>query len=150
MVPEPDVAALHRALIATLGEADAAAVGAAGGQLTGDYLLAHRIPAIVQLLLRRLPRPIAARLLARAIARHAWTFAGSGMFTWSTTPGLTLNLAGALICRRIETAASACPYLAATFQRLFGAILRTSVEVRETSCEARGAPACAFRVTWTR
>jgi divinyl protochlorophyllide a 8-vinyl-reductase len=144
MIPETDVARLHAAAIATLGEARAADVSREAGRLTGDYLLAHRIPALAQRVLKRLPRKLAARLLVAAIARHAWTFAGGGAFSYAFSPGLTLRLRGSPICRGLRTQAPACAYFAATFERVFGEILGPSLRVTETECEATGAPACIF------
>ena len=63
MIPETDVAILHRAAIGELGEAGAAVISREAGRLTGDYLLAHRIPTLAQRVLKKLPRGLAARLL---------------------------------------------------------------------------------------
>ncbi len=77
MVAEADVIALHAALRQLPGWR---LIARDAGQRTAGYLLAHRIPRPVRLLLRLLPARLAAQLLAGAIARHAWTFAGSGRF----------------------------------------------------------------------
>lgn len=148
MIPESDVALLHRAVIGELGEARSGMISREAGRLTGDYLLAHRIPAPAQRLLKRLPRPLAARLLISAIARHSWTFAGSGEFTYSFSPALTLRLKGSPICRELRTQEPACGYFAATFERVFGEMLGPTLSVSETECEATGAPACVFVVGW--
>lgn len=149
MVPEDDVARLHRALHDRLGPVEAARIAREAGRLTGDYLLAHRIPAPAQRLLRLLPRPLAARILVAAIARHAWTFAGSGRFSYGFAGGgLDLTLEGSPVCRDLRTEAPACDYLAATFERVFAAMLGPEVRVVETACAAAGAPACRFRVDW--
>jgi divinyl protochlorophyllide a 8-vinyl-reductase len=148
MIPEADVARLHAAAIATLGEARAAEVSREAGRLTGDYLLAHRIPPLAQRVLKRLPRALAARILVAAIARHAWTFAGGGEFSYAFSPTLTLRLKGSPICRGLRTREPACAYFAATFERVFGEMLGPSLRVREIECEATGAPACVFDVRW--
>jgi divinyl protochlorophyllide a 8-vinyl-reductase len=148
MIPETEVAMLHRAAIEELGEARAAAISRRAGRLTGDYLLENRIPVLAQRLLKRLPRKLAARLLVGAIARHAWTFAGSGAFSYAFAPRLTLTLDGSPICREIRTQEPACAYFAATFERVFGEMFGPSLSVRETECEATGAPACVFEIGW--
>lgn len=148
MIPESDVARLHRASIGELGEARAGAISREAGRLTGDYLLAHRIPTPAQRLLKRLPRRLAAHLLVSAIARHSWTFAGSGEFVYAFSPALTLRLKGSPICRELRTLEPACDYFAATFERVFGEMLGSTLSVRETECEATGAPACVFVVSW--
>lgn len=148
MIPESDVARLHRAAIETLGEARAAVVSREAGRLTGDYLLANRIPLMAQHVLKILPRRLAAHILVAAIARHAWTFAGGGHFSYEFSPNLKLRLKGSPICRELRTQDPACAYFAATFERVFGAMLGPSLRVTEIECEATGASACVFEVRW--
>jgi divinyl protochlorophyllide a 8-vinyl-reductase len=148
MIPETDVAALHRAAIEALGEERAAGLSREAGRLTGNYLLAHRIPQMAQRVLKRLPRALASRILVTAIARHAWTFAGGGEFTYRFSPRLTLTLKGSPICKGLRTEAPACSYFAGTFERVFGEVLGPSLRVTETECEATGAAACVFEVSW--
>ncbi len=149
MVDEMDVAALHLALRRTCGPDRAARIAADAGRRTGDYLLARRIPIAAQRVLRRLPRRLAATVLARAIARHAWTFTGSGRFAHrQTREGLELRIEGGPVCRLIEADEPVCAYYAATFERVFGAMLGPATRVVETACEAAGADACRFRLTW--
>jgi divinyl protochlorophyllide a 8-vinyl-reductase len=148
MVPEEDVSALNHALFEELPPRPAASVAAEAGRLTGDYLLANRIPAFAQTLLPLLPRPLAGRLLARAIARHAWTFAGSGEFSYGWDQGLRLYLKRSPVCRNLSRHEPSCHYLTATFQRVFGAMLGPGVAVDEVACSASGSPVCIFAVTW--
>ncbi len=149
MVPEGDVAALHAALRRAVGASDAAVIGAEAGRRTGDYLLARRIPRGAQTLLRHLPRRLAAAILLRAIAKHAWTFAGSGRFSYRhDREGVELLVAGGPVCRDIAADGPVCHYYAATFERVFAAMLGPRTRVTETDCEAAGAKACRFRLTW--
>ncbi|WP_363345500.1 bacteriochlorophyll 4-vinyl reductase [Methylocystis echinoides] len=148
MVLETDVAKLHRVAIDRLGESRAADVSRDAGRRTGDYLLTHRIPPMAQRVLKRMPRALAARILVAAIARHAWTFAGGGDFGYAFSTTLTLRLKGSPICKELHTREPACAYFAATFERVFGAMLGPGVRVVETACEATGGPACVFEVRW--
>ena len=162
MVNEGAVTALHAALRSTLGPDAARRVSRRAGELTGDYLLANRIPAAARTLLGILPAAWSARLLVRAMERHAWTFAGSGKFSANFAPPpepaatgspaarrrLRLTVAGCPLCRGATTDEPACEYFAATFERLFRAIVSRAASVRETGCRAAGAPACAFDVYW--
>jgi divinyl protochlorophyllide a 8-vinyl-reductase len=148
MVDQQEVARLHLALIEQLGATKAACVSREAGRLTGDYLLAKRIPRPVQTILRRLPRRLAAHILVRAIARNAWTFRGSGRFSFSFQPRLRLALIGSPICRLLQTKEPACHYFAGTFERVFREMLGPSARVFEIECEAAGAPACLFEVAW--
>jgi divinyl protochlorophyllide a 8-vinyl-reductase len=148
MVDEEDVSALNAALFDCLGMRRAESVAAEAGRLTGEYLLRHRIPRPAQSVLRSLPRPLAARLLVHAIAKHAWTFAGSGKFTYVFERGLKLQLERSPVCRRMHHEEPSCHYLTATFQRIFSEILGPGVAVEEVACSGSGAPRCVFAVTW--
>jgi divinyl protochlorophyllide a 8-vinyl-reductase len=149
MIDEGDVACLHRSAHALLGAAAAAVVARDAGARTGAYLLAHRIPRPVQWLLRHLPAPLAARALVAAIARHAWTFAGSGKLRvrWQRG-GVRLAIERCPLCREIAAGDPACDFYCATFERLFGELVRAGSTVTETDCQACGAAACVFEVRW--
>lgn len=79
MIDQSIPAALFAALYAELPPAQAGQVAQRAGWLTGQYILAHRIPRAAQKLLHLLPARLGARMLLRAIQRHAWTFAGTGI-----------------------------------------------------------------------
>ena len=148
MVDEAEVALLHRRLRESLGTAGARRIGREAGLRTGDYLLAHRIPRPVQWLLRALPAPLAARVLLSAIGRHAWTFAGSGRFRVLHGTPLLLFIEGNPLCRGVSADEPLCDFYAATFERLFRVLVHREATVREIACEATGAPACVFEVSW--
>lgn len=143
MIPQSDAVRLFRAL-AMLHPDDAPVIAAAAGTATGAYILAHRIPRPAQRLSRTLPRPLAGRLLARAVARHAWTFAGSGVFrVHARTPPIFEIAANPL-----AVMPGGCAWHAAVFRHLFSALVCQRVQVHETACCARGAPACRFALSW--
>lgn len=152
MVDETEVRRLHGALRDTLGETAALQLAREAGTLTARYLLAHRIPRPVQALLRVLPAPLAARVLLRAIAGHAWTFAGSGRFSHAVAPArqcqATLRLQNNPLCRELQSAHPACAFYAATFEHLFASLVHPRSRVHEVACEACGAPACEFVARW--
>jgi divinyl protochlorophyllide a 8-vinyl-reductase len=148
MVPEHEVRTLHHALRAELGPAQAADVAAEAGRRTADYLLAHRIPRPVQLLLKRLPAAWAARVLIGAIRRHAWTFAGSGRFSAVAGHPVRLEIRHNPMCADLKSDAPACAFYAATFERLFAVLVHRRSRVSETSCEAMCASACRFELRW--
>jgi divinyl protochlorophyllide a 8-vinyl-reductase len=148
MVPDADVARLHKALHDRMGTAAAITIGRVAGQLTADYLLANRIPRAAQFVLALLPRRLAAAILIRAIAKHAWTFAGAGRFSYALTRKLTLRLAGGPVARLLTAEEPVCAYYAATFERVFAGILGPSIRVEEVACTATGAAECVFELTW--
>ena len=148
MVDETEVARLHAALRATMGEAQARRVAREAGTRTGNYLLAHRIPGPARRLLRALPARLAARALIAAVTRHAWTFAGSGRFTARPGNPVRLEIRGNPLIRGLVVEAPSCDFYAATFERLFRALVHPAARVRETACEACGDDACRFEVSW--
>jgi divinyl protochlorophyllide a 8-vinyl-reductase len=152
MVDEREVTALHVALRTDLGEAEARRVAADAGRRTAAYLLAHRIPAPAQVLLRALPAGLAARVLLKAIVGHAWTFAGSGRFSVRVTADrarrVVLTIADNPLCRSVCSAEPCCDYYRAVFDVLFRALVHRGASVEETACEACGDPACVFEIRW--
>jgi divinyl protochlorophyllide a 8-vinyl-reductase len=148
MVDEAEVARLHAALRQALGSGLAGQVARDAGRRTADYLLAHRIPKPVQALLKVLPAPLAARVLLSAIRRHAWTFAGSGEFSARAGRPVELQIRGNPMCRDLRSETPACDFYAATFERLFRALVHPASHVIETACEACGDDACRFQIHW--
>lgn len=157
MVHEQAVARLHEALRSRHGMRTAMRISRWAGEMTGDYLLANRIPAAARRVLPYLPATVAARVLVRAMSRHAWTFAGSGRFetSWARgtyqfpgEPQLELRIVDCPLCRGARVDGMACEYYAATFERLFRVLMEPDCEVREVACSAAGAAACRFAVRW--
>jgi divinyl protochlorophyllide a 8-vinyl-reductase len=139
MIDEREAADLFTAVYKLLPRQQADAVARDAGTRTGDYILANRIPKAAQTILRLLPRAIAGRLLLAAIARHAWTFAGSGT---ATRPNpMTLAIADNPI------AMPDCIWHKAVFTRLFARIVDPRAEVNHGSCCHTGAPACVFTIS---
>jgi divinyl protochlorophyllide a 8-vinyl-reductase len=157
MVDEREVARLHQALRQVLPQDQAERVARDAGTRTADYLLAHRIPQPVQALLQPLPAAMAARLLLRAIGRHAWTFAGSGRFEATAGGWRPASRGGRPFgvvlhdnptCRGLHATAPACGYQAAVFQRLFTSLVHPDAVVAERCCSAAGGDACRFELRW--
>ena len=151
MVDERDVQALHRTLRRELGVPRARAIGRHAGLLTGDYLLAHRIPAPARAVLPRLPAAWASRALMLAIRQHAWTFCGSGVF--AVLPAvrgepLRVSISSTATGRGTQADEPLCDYFAATFERLFQVLVHPATEVQEIACTAMGDPACIFEIRW--
>lgn len=145
MLPEADCHAVHRCLRRALPDR-ADGLLRLSGLATGDYILRHRIPRPVQVALRLLPGPVAARILAKAITRHAWTFAGSGSFRVVGWKPLTFEVRHNPLILGEVADSPMCHWHAAVFERLFSRLIWRSVVVTETDCEASGAGACLFQV----
>ena len=148
MVDEREVVRLHRAVRASLPPADADHLLAEAGDRTAAYILAHRIPAPVRILLQLLPPPLAARLLLRAIARHAWTFAGSGRFGYIRGRTTTLVLADCPACYDVYPATTPCIYYTHTMQGLFRALVNPQAQVIDDARPLQGGRVRRFRLSW--
>ena len=143
MIPEGPAAALHQALRHRLPH-EAPAIARAAGLATGDYILAHRIPGPAQALLKLLPATVAAPILSRAIAKHAWTFAGSGRFEIEALRPPVFLIHDNPVVRGEASEVPLCHWHAAVFERLFRTLVSRQTTVMETACCAQGATACRF------
>lgn len=148
MVDETEVMRLHQVLRDSLGHAAACEVARESGTRTADYLLAHRIPHLAQAVLKRLPAPLAARMLLSAIRGHAWTFAGSGTFQAQAGHPVVLSITHNPMCRGVRLDQPGCDFYAATFERLFRVLVHPAARAIETHCEACGDPSCRFELRW--
>lgn len=153
MVDEADVVRLHAELRDSHAPEACRRIARVAGLATGDYLLAHRIPVPAQRVLKALPASLASRALLAAIAKHAWTFAGSG--TFRATPGpwwggapVVVAIEHCPLCRGAIAPEPICDYYAATFERLYAVLVAPAASVREVRCHARGDTECAFEIVW--
>lgn len=140
MIPEAVPAALFEALFQAYPTDHAQAIAADAGRRTADYVMAHRIPGPVKVLLQLLPGPIAARLLLSAIERNAWTFAGSGVCVSRFGRPSVIEISGNPL------AMPGCVWHAAVFTRLFRSLVARKSAVRHPSCTLDGAEACRFEI----
>ncbi|MGD8956360.1 MAG: bacteriochlorophyll 4-vinyl reductase [Chromatiaceae bacterium] len=136
------VNALNEAIGQRLRPLAAHAVLRCAGELTGAYVLENRIPGPAQRLLKALPGPIAQRLLMKAIAKNAWTFAGQAHVQtgadWILIPANPICQGGRGFSR--------CEWHVAVFLRLFQTLVGRRVRVSETHCTGRGSEGCRFTV----
>lgn len=145
MLPEVDCAAVHQALRRLAPGAEGLLEEA--GLATADYILAHRIPRVAQAVLRVLPGSVAARVLTQAIARHSWTFAGTGEFRVDGSRPLVLSVTRNPVVVGWRASTPQCIWHVAVFRRLYGRLAWPGVRVTEVACCACGDPACRFEVS---
>lgn len=146
MIDERPVARIHQALRRDMPER-APRLAWAAGEATANYIIANRIPAPVRLLLQVLPPKPAARLLSRAIAKHAWTFAGSGVFRVVSTHPFTFEILDNPVVRGEHARKPICFWHTAVFETLFRRLVAPDFTARETQCCACGDEACRFELT---
>lgn len=143
MIPEGPAARLHAEVRRSLPDM-APALTWAAGRATADYIMAHRIPARAQWLLRHLPAPIAAWFLARAIRDHAWTFAGSGQF--NLVSSYCFEIENNPVVREEHADHPICDWHAAVFARLFQALVHPDFICEEVECTAQNGRFCRFEM----
>ena len=147
MIPEIHAVRLHQMLRREEPERSGA-MAAAAGKGTARYILQHRIPKPIQRILKALPAFMSARLLSKAIAHHAWTFAGSGKFQLQGS--WTFKITDNPIVRGETSQTPLCLWHAAVFEYLYRELVHPDVNCVETSCCAQGSVnACIFELTVT-
>jgi bacteriochlorophyll 4-vinyl reductase len=121
MLPEADCAAAHQALRRLTPAAEGLLEEA--GLATGDYILAHQIPKLAQGILRLMPGGLAAPLFTKPIARHSWTFAGTGVFRVDSSRPLVVSVARNPLVAGWNTATPQCIWHVGVFRRLYGRLV---------------------------
>ncbi len=148
MVDEIPVIALFRALERVLPH-DSDRIAWEAGTRTADYILTHRIPKPAQRILKILPARLAAPILLKAIAKHAWTFAGSGSVKVHGARPFRVEIEHNPLTIGLHHPEPACHWHRAVFTRLFQTLVHKRTKVRELSCGACGAKTCVFELSWT-
>ena len=143
MVDEQEFFDLADTLAAQRGATETQAILREAGRLTGDYLLAHRIPRPFQRLLHLMPRRAAMKLLMTAIRKHAWTFVGSGDFTYTLGRRPQLTIA----CSSNVTSA-VCGFYGGTFERLFQTLVDAEAQVEMITTPPIVRTYCVYRVLY--
>ena len=144
MVPEYEPAFLHRAMLSVCPAELSRRIAIDAGRRTADYVMANRIPGFAKALLRALPAPFAAPILAKAIARHAWTFCGSGEVEVAKAGPRKLTIT----IRNNALATPGCPWHTAVFERMFKRLAGPRATVVHEGCEGCGGEACRFAIAF--
>jgi len=119
MVNEAEFHALVKALLAEIGEKEAAEILKNSGQRTAEYLLKNRIPGIFQSLVKLMPKKMGMKLLLFAISKNAWTFAGSGAFSFEVGKAMYI---------RVRVSFPSKPVVAYFYGGTFDKLLRTLID----------------------
>ncbi|EFO81957.1 bacteriochlorophyll 4-vinyl reductase [Oscillochloris trichoides DG-6] len=146
MIPEEQFHALVALLTPRLGVERAGDILFRSGERTADYVRANRIPGPFQALVGILPAPLGLRLLLLAISKHAWTFAGSGKFSFHLGRGPWLSIGKPVDRDTSAIAAVLCRYYCGAFTQLLRRVVNSRITLRETTCQARGGAACVYQI----
>lgn len=144
MVAEQAFADLVVALADQLGIDPARQILWRAGQLTAGYLLQHRIPRPFQWLLRPLPHRLALQLLLLAVGKHAWTFVGSGHFSYvvGKTPQLTVRT-------RLYPGKAVCGFYGGTFDHLIHVLIAAQARTEVTTTPDDGQTRCVYSIQFS-
>jgi len=140
MIDEAIPARLFEALWRELPPEQAANVAHDAGRRTGAYVVANRIPAMARAALRTLPPRWSTPLLLKAVNRHAWTFAGSGIC--SVSPGRPAVIT--IVCNPLTI--PGCVWHVGVFETLFRTLVDAGTCVRHSNDRMDGAPADRFEI----
>ncbi|MEI7772852.1 MAG: bacteriochlorophyll 4-vinyl reductase [Chloroflexales bacterium] len=146
MIPEAEFHVLVELLTARLGAERAGEILHRAGERTADYVRANRIPAPIRTVLGLLPAPLSLRLLLPAISKHAWTFVGSGVFSFSIgrTPSVSI---GRSVSQDTSGIASVlCRYYYGAFTQMLRRVVNSRISLREVACQARSGSACVYQI----
>lgn len=139
MVQEQEFAALVQALADQLGVSEARTILKRSGELTAAYLLHYRIPRPFQRLLKLLPHRLALKLLLFAISKNAWTFAGSGHFSYQVGQTSRLTVTG-----HVQPLAAVCGFYGGTFEHLIHVLIDAKAIMQVEISEAGGQTYCVY------
>jgi divinyl protochlorophyllide a 8-vinyl-reductase len=146
LMDEEPAARLHQSVRRLYPDSAAELTGLAG-ELTAAMIIERRMPLAALRVLRALPPWLSAPLLANTIAKHAWTFEGSGSFRIVSRDPVVFELHDNPVVRGERAARPVCHWHAAVFQRLFQDIVDPGLRCSETHCLASGDDACRFRIS---
>lgn len=142
MIHEAEFHTLAAALTAVLGLAQTQQVLRQSGQGTARYLLAHRIPKPFQWLIKQLPWRMGLALLLMAIRQHAWTFVGSGVFTYTLAGQPRL-----IIVRENPADEAVYSFYTGTFEALLQELINAQIHLHEKTDQVGGATRYVATVT---
>lgn len=142
MVPEAEFHALVKTLVAAIGEKASAEILMDSGERTAAYLLRVRIPGIFQSLVKLLPAKMGMKLFLWAISKNAWTFAGSGEFSYAVNekPKIQVNVT----YPSLPTVAS---FYGGTFTHLLRTLINPNTSIRTEAKQRPGSIDCTYWVT---
>jgi divinyl protochlorophyllide a 8-vinyl-reductase len=142
MTEESKFHTLVTALQQEIGEKKTGEILKESGERTAKYLLKVRIPAPFQKLLKMLPPRLAFRLLLFAISKNAWTFAGSGEFSYALTrpPEITVRVT-------YPTHQVVGNFYLGTFSALLQELVNLKTEIIADIRRQNGAIRCMYRCT---
>jgi divinyl protochlorophyllide a 8-vinyl-reductase len=146
MIPEAEFHVLVDLLTTRLGVERAGEILHRSGERTADYVRANRIPAPIRTVLGLLPAPLSLRLFLPAISKHAWTFVGSGVFSFSAGRTPSVSIGRSLSQDTSGIAAVLCRYYYGAFTQMLRRVVNPRISLREVACQARSGSACVYQI----
>jgi divinyl protochlorophyllide a 8-vinyl-reductase len=140
MTDESKFHSLVCALEKEIGENRTSGILEESGRRTAAYLLRVRIPGVFQKILKLLPPGPAFSLFLFAISKNAWTFAGSGEFSYSTGKNPEIV---------VRVTAPSNPvvgnFYLGTFEALLEELVNTRTKITATIRQQENSILCTYR-----
>ncbi|MBM7866419.1 bacteriochlorophyll 4-vinyl reductase [Heliobacterium gestii] len=146
MVDEQQFNELVRSIQSCFGDKELTQLLRRSGELTAAYLLKHRIPVPVQWILGILPVRSGLKMLLAAIEKNAWTFVGTGEYSFTIEKNPKIMIERCVSCRGMSAGEPICAFYEGTFQTLIRTIIDDRAVVTEKTCSAAGAAACVYEI----
>ncbi|WP_207708764.1 bacteriochlorophyll 4-vinyl reductase [Heliobacterium mobile] len=150
MVDEKEFISLVHMLASSVGHTETKVILRRSGELTAKYLLKHRIPGPIQWLLKVLPAKQGLRILLSAISKNAWTFVGTGTFSYDSENEKKIYIENCLSCRGLHSSQPICSFYEGTFEKLIQTLIVSKAQVREIECIALGAKTCTYQIQFPK
>lgn len=144
MIDETLAAMALNALWEAFPDLEAHEIARDAGHRTADYIAANRIPRLARTGLGLMPAGLSVRFLLTAIARHAWTFAGSGACRVQHGRRPLISI------RANPLAMPDCAWHVAVFERLLRKLSAPEIRVNHEACCLNGSATCDFRLTFQK
>ncbi len=139
MVSETEFHAFVQVLLEDQGKLMTAEILQDSGERTAVYLLKNRIPGFFQTIVKPLPNKLGLKMLLFAISKNAWTFAGSGQFSYHISNESYIKV----VVTHSSNAAVANFYFG-TFKRLLGELIDSRIVLEIETLEAGDTIECTY------
>jgi divinyl protochlorophyllide a 8-vinyl-reductase len=130
-----------KSLLSDQGKEMAAEILQDSGERTAVYLLKNRIPGFFQTIVKPLPNKLGLKMLLFAISKNAWTFAGSGEFSYNIGEASYIKV---IVTHPSEPVVS--NFYFGTFKRLLGELISANIRLELETLEAGECIECTYHI----
>lgn len=140
MTEESKFHSLVTAIEKEIGERKTSSILEEAGRRTAAYLLRVRIPSFFQKILKPLPPWLAFKLFLFAISKNAWTFAGSGEFSYTTGKAPEIKVKVTHPSKSVVG-----NFYLGTFEALLEELVNPNTRIKATIKQQKNSILCTYR-----